>query len=154
MSQSTGHSVARSQSAAGVARPNRARSKSPRRSLSPPNDRDWRYAGANRRRNDSTHQSNKTVLSTFLIGPWTSIYERALNPHGTLVAETRTFFNRVPLISLLYCNLLFSLPSSGPLWFYFTHLPLPRPFKPDTSTLSIRCICKSSALYPGDFILI
>lgn len=40
--------MARSQSAAGVARPTRARSKSPRRSLSPPNDRDWRYTGAAR----------------------------------------------------------------------------------------------------------
>jgi hypothetical protein len=45
--QSGGYSVARSQSAAGVARPQRARSKSPRRSLSPPADRDtWRYTGA------------------------------------------------------------------------------------------------------------
>ncbi|XP_062528498.1 regulating synaptic membrane exocytosis protein 2 isoform X1 [Bombyx mori] len=43
--RSCGYSVARSQSAAGVARPQRARSKSPRRSLSPPADRDvWRYA--------------------------------------------------------------------------------------------------------------
>ncbi|XP_049698582.1 regulating synaptic membrane exocytosis protein 2 isoform X3 [Helicoverpa armigera] len=42
--RSGGYSVARSQSAAGVARPARARSKSPRRSLSPPADRDgWRY---------------------------------------------------------------------------------------------------------------
>ncbi|CAB3238482.1 unnamed protein product [Arctia plantaginis] len=52
--RSTGHSVARSQSAAGVARPNRARSKSPRRSLSPPNDRDWRYAVNEERGNDAT----------------------------------------------------------------------------------------------------
>ncbi|XP_063829085.1 regulating synaptic membrane exocytosis protein 2 [Ostrinia nubilalis] len=45
--RSAGYSVARSQSAAGVARPQRARSKSPRRSLSPPADRDpWRYSGA------------------------------------------------------------------------------------------------------------
>ncbi|XP_028164404.1 regulating synaptic membrane exocytosis protein 2 isoform X8 [Ostrinia furnacalis] len=43
--RSAGYSVARSQSAAGVARPQRARSKSPRRSLSPPADRDpWRYS--------------------------------------------------------------------------------------------------------------
>ncbi|XP_059049497.1 regulating synaptic membrane exocytosis protein 2 isoform X5 [Achroia grisella] len=42
--RSGGYSVARSQSAAGVARPQRARSKSPRRSLSPPADRNgWRY---------------------------------------------------------------------------------------------------------------
>ncbi|XP_050553088.1 regulating synaptic membrane exocytosis protein 2 isoform X16 [Spodoptera frugiperda] len=42
--RSGGYAVARSQSAAGVARPARARSKSPRRSLSPPADRDgWRY---------------------------------------------------------------------------------------------------------------
>ncbi|KAH9633991.1 hypothetical protein HF086_001193 [Spodoptera exigua] len=45
--RSGGYAVARSQSAAGVARPARARSKSPRRSLSPPADRDaWRYTGA------------------------------------------------------------------------------------------------------------
>ncbi|XP_053600935.1 regulating synaptic membrane exocytosis protein 2 isoform X11 [Plodia interpunctella] len=42
--RSGGYSVARSQSAAGVARPARARSKSPRRSLSPPADSvGWRY---------------------------------------------------------------------------------------------------------------
>ncbi|KAL0850253.1 hypothetical protein ABMA28_012099 [Loxostege sticticalis] len=47
--RSAGYSVARSQSAAGVARPQRARSKSPRRSLSPPADRDgWRYTGEDR----------------------------------------------------------------------------------------------------------
>ncbi|CAG9783068.1 unnamed protein product [Diatraea saccharalis] len=49
--RSGGYSVARSQSAAGVARPQRARSKSPRRSLSPPVDRDrdtWRYTGEDR----------------------------------------------------------------------------------------------------------
>ncbi|XP_028164398.1 regulating synaptic membrane exocytosis protein 2 isoform X2 [Ostrinia furnacalis] len=47
--RSAGYSVARSQSAAGVARPQRARSKSPRRSLSPPADRDpWRYSGEDR----------------------------------------------------------------------------------------------------------
>ncbi|XP_060810367.1 regulating synaptic membrane exocytosis protein 2 isoform X2 [Amyelois transitella] len=45
--RSGGYSVARSQSAAGVARPARARSKSPRRSLSPPADAaGWRYTGA------------------------------------------------------------------------------------------------------------
>ncbi|XP_053600927.1 regulating synaptic membrane exocytosis protein 2 isoform X3 [Plodia interpunctella] len=45
--RSGGYSVARSQSAAGVARPARARSKSPRRSLSPPADSvGWRYPGA------------------------------------------------------------------------------------------------------------
>ncbi|CAH2989997.1 unnamed protein product [Chilo suppressalis] len=49
--RSGGYSVARSQSAAGAARPQRARSKSPRRSLSPPVDRDrdtWRYTGEDR----------------------------------------------------------------------------------------------------------
>ncbi|XP_063392957.1 regulating synaptic membrane exocytosis protein 2 isoform X9 [Cydia fagiglandana] len=45
--RSGGYSTGRSQSAAAGARPARARSKSPRRSLSPPADRDgaWRYTG-------------------------------------------------------------------------------------------------------------
>ncbi|XP_075985934.1 rab3 interacting molecule isoform X10 [Anticarsia gemmatalis] len=51
---SGGYSVARSQSAAGVARPARARSKSPRRSLSPPADRDWRYTVNEDRGNDAS----------------------------------------------------------------------------------------------------
>ncbi|XP_037300241.1 regulating synaptic membrane exocytosis protein 2 isoform X2 [Manduca sexta] len=52
--RSAGYSVARSQSAAGVARPARARSKSPRRSLSPPADRDaWRYTATEERGNDT-----------------------------------------------------------------------------------------------------
>ncbi|CAH0600575.1 unnamed protein product [Chrysodeixis includens] len=53
--RSGGYSVARSQSAAGVARPARARSKSPRRSLSPPADRDgWRYTVNEDRGNDAS----------------------------------------------------------------------------------------------------
>ncbi|KAJ8734085.1 hypothetical protein PYW07_014636 [Mythimna separata] len=51
--RSGGCAVARSQSAAGAARPARARSKSPRRSLSPPNDRDWRYT-VNEERGDGS----------------------------------------------------------------------------------------------------
>ncbi|XP_059049493.1 regulating synaptic membrane exocytosis protein 2 isoform X2 [Achroia grisella] len=53
--RSGGYSVARSQSAAGVARPQRARSKSPRRSLSPPADRNgWRYTGDERSAGDAS----------------------------------------------------------------------------------------------------
>lgn len=73
--QNGGYSVARSQSAAGVARPPRARSKSPRRSLSPPADRDWRYTGAAGARR--LYQPIGISHFVGLIGPWTSKIQRA-----------------------------------------------------------------------------
>lgn len=141
--------MARSQSAAGVARPARARSKSPRRSLSPPADRDgWRYTGAAPAPNDSTHQSlsrNPTTDSRRrpeLVSDWSVDVEMTagLDPARNTVVETRTFFGRVRS-SPLYCHLLFHLLALFHFGFVSRIFRYPRPYLPDMSTLSIMGVC-------------
>lgn len=105
--QSGGYSVARSQSAAAGARPARSRSKSPRRSLSPPADREasWRYTGA-------AGASNPR-----------SYHHRGPDPARNTVAETRTFLSRPLIITLLPLTIDFL--ALFLFIFCFTHLPLP-----------------------------
>lgn len=146
--QSAGYSVARSQSAAGVARPQRARSKSPRRSLSPPADRDgWRYTGAALGAN-STLPTNQTtgirqtcaVLTPDPIGPWMSISSgtepRTEHFHReTHVLSLRPLITTLLQLTVLTSSLLFHFI------FYFTHLPLTLSFY----LISARChlvVCK------------
>lgn len=119
--QNGGYSVARSQSAAGVARPQRARSKSPRRSLSPPADRDWRYTGAARPR---ALLSSGLYVTTSAVGP-RMLKIAGLDPARNTIDETRTF-SRVRSLPL-YCHYYLSSMLST-LIFSLTHLPSPFSF--------------------------
>ncbi|GBP73632.1 Regulating synaptic membrane exocytosis protein 1 [Eumeta japonica] len=108
-----GYNGARSQSAAGGARPPRSRSKSPRRSLSPPADGAWCYTGASRR-------GHRAFLAASI----------SAHPHGTLAASALAghstvysiLFRRVCSSSRLYCSTHCSDFLALYLFFLFFHI--------------------------------
>lgn len=142
--QSGGYSVARSQSAAGVARPQRARSKSPRRSLSPPADRDpWRYTGAAlapaRPHQPIGSRWNPPARCDWLF--WKSTYSGNQPRTEHYLRETHVLSLR-PLITTLLQFTVLTSSLYYTLSFFFTHLPLTLSLYLDKCTLSLgREVC-------------
>lgn len=146
--QNGGYSVARSQSAAGVARPQRARSKSPRRSLSPPADRDWRYTGAAlgapglrlpiRRR---------SIVSAFPVCDRSADDGTAagLDPARNTIVELSKHARSLASAHYHFTATTVYLPCSVPLLFFPSRIFLRPPPSLPTSTLSTLVIVVASA---------